>query len=212
MSVNTTSVGASDRVRVIGFGRRLGAMLIDAVIIAFMTFAISFMIGFVFLFFDMFVETRDTVLQPVIAITGIAFSFFYWIGSWSANGQSIGQSTLGVTVVGRDGKKLSVGRAFLRYIGFMISSLFLGLGFVWVAFDKQRQGWHDKIAGSYVVDMDDDFPSDADVEFVPSDSGHPWILAIVWAIIAIATPIGGVAMYLTLGPAVGRFMVNLIGQ
>ena len=63
-----------------------------------------------------------------------------------------------------------------------------------------------------VVDMDDDFPEDANVQFVPSDDGHPWILAIVWAVIAFATPVGGVAIYLTLGPAVGRFMVNLIGQ
>ncbi len=212
MSVNRAVVDASNRVRVIGFGRRLGAMLIDAIIIAFLTFTVSFLIGFVFLFFDMFVQSQDTLLQPIIAITGIAFSFFYWIGSWSANGQSIGQSTLGMTVVGRDGRKLSKGKALLRYFGFIISSLFFGLGFVWVAFDKKRQGWHDKIAGSYVVDMDDDFPSDADVEFVPSDHGHPWILAIVWAIVAIATPVGGVAMYLTLGPAVGRFMVNLIGQ
>jgi uncharacterized RDD family membrane protein YckC len=212
MSVNTAGVDAADRVRVIGFGRRLGAMLIDSLIIAFMTFTITFMIGFVFLFFDMFVDTRENVLQAAIALAGITFSFFYWIGSWSANGQSIGQSTLGMTVVGKDGQKLSKGKAFLRYIGFVISALFFGLGFIWVAFDKKRQGWHDKIAGSYVIDMDDDFPVDGKAEFVPSDHGHPWILAIVWAIIAFATPVGGVAIYLTLGPAVGRFMMNLIGQ
>ena len=212
MSVNTAGVDALERVRVIGFGRRLAAMLIDFMIIAFMTFAITFGIGFIFLFFDMFVQSQNTILQPVIAISGIVFSFFYWIGSWSANGQSIGQSTLGMTVVGEDGRKLSKGKAFLRYFGFIISALVFGLGFVWVAFDKKRQGWADKIAGSYVIDMDDDFPADGHAQFVPSDHGHPWIVAIVWAIIAFATPVGGVAMYLTLGPAVGRFLVNLIGQ
>lgn len=212
MSVNTAGVDASERVRVIGFGRRLGAMLIDGLIIAFMTFTITFGIGFVFLFFDMFIETRDTALQAAIAVAGIAFSAFYWIWSWSGNGQSIGQSTLGMTVVGKDGLKLSKGKAVLRYFGFFISALFFGLGFIWVAFDKKRQGWHDKIAGSYVIDMDDDVPADGKADFVPSDHGHPWILAIVWAVIAFATPVGGIAMYITLGPAVGRFMVGLLGR
>jgi uncharacterized RDD family membrane protein YckC len=212
MSVSTSTGDAVERVRVIGFGRRLAAMAIDAVIIAFLTFVIGFTIGFIFIFFEMFnQQISGDLVAPTIVITGIIFSMFYWIGGWSGNGQSLGQSTLGITVIGEDGGKLSRGKAFVRYIGFLVSSLLMGLGFLWIAFDRKRQGLHDKMAGSYVVSMDDDFPEGTNVEFVPHDAGRGWVWALIWAIIAIATPIGAVSIYLTLGPSVGRFMVNLVG-
>ena len=212
MSVSTPTSDAVERIRVIGFGRRLGAMAIDAVIIAFVTFIIGFAIGFVFVFFEMFNQDQTgDLVAPIIVLSGIAFSLFYWVAGWSGNGQSIGQSTVGITVIDKDGGKLSRGKAFVRYIGFLVSGALMGLGFLWIAFDKKRQGLHDKMAGSYVVSMDDDFPAGTNVEFVPSDSGRGWIWALIWAIIAIATPIGAVSIYLTLGPAVGRFVVNLVG-
>ena len=46
---------------------------------------------------------------------------------------------------------MSVGRAFLRNVGFGISALVLGIGLLWVAFDPNKQGWHDKMADTYVV-------------------------------------------------------------
>ena len=46
---------------------------------------------------------------------------------------------------------LSIGRALLRYFGYLVSALLLMLGFVWIAFDRRKQGFHDKIAGSVVV-------------------------------------------------------------
>lgn len=39
----------------------------------------------------------------------------------------------------------------VRYIGYYVSALGLCLGFIWVAFDKRKQGWHDKMAGTVVV-------------------------------------------------------------
>lgn len=39
----------------------------------------------------------------------------------------------------------------VRYIGYYISLVPLGLGFIWIAFDKRKQGWHDKIAGTVVI-------------------------------------------------------------
>ncbi|HLA48407.1 MAG TPA: RDD family protein, partial [Nitrospinota bacterium] len=42
-------------------------------------------------------------------------------------------------------------KAFIRYIGYIISEIPLFLGFLWIVFDKDKQGWHDKIAGTFVV-------------------------------------------------------------
>ena len=39
----------------------------------------------------------------------------------------------------------------LRYIGYLVSIIPLGLGFLWVAFDKKKRGWHDMIAGTVVI-------------------------------------------------------------
>ena len=39
----------------------------------------------------------------------------------------------------------------VRYLGYFVSIFGFGLGFLWVAFDKRKQGWHDKLAGTVVV-------------------------------------------------------------
>ncbi len=58
---------------------------------------------------------------------------------------------LGIRVIRTDGDYLSVPRAFLRDIGLGLSVIAFGLGVLWVAWDSQKPGWHDKIAGTYVV-------------------------------------------------------------
>jgi uncharacterized RDD family membrane protein YckC len=60
---------------------------------------------------------------------------------------------LHIKVVKTDGSPITVGTAIVRYIGYIVNSLIFGLpiGFIWAAFDPQKQGWHDKIAGTYVI-------------------------------------------------------------
>lgn len=49
------------------------------------------------------------------------------------------------------GATVTVGQAMLRYLGYFIAMLPLGLGIFWIGFDRRKQGWHDKIAGTVVV-------------------------------------------------------------
>jgi uncharacterized RDD family membrane protein YckC len=50
----------------------------------------------------------------------------------------------------------STGKLVGRYFAYIVSCFFM-LGFIWVAFDKRKQGWHDKLAGTVVIyDEDDD--------------------------------------------------------
>jgi uncharacterized RDD family membrane protein YckC len=46
------------------------------------------------------------------------------------------------------------GQLVIRYLGYIVSSLPLGLGFLWILFDKRKQGWHDKLAGTRVIMQD----------------------------------------------------------
>ena len=74
--------------------------------------------------------------------------FTYFFG----NGQTPGMELMNIELCTIDGEH-SIGykRGFFRYIGMNLSALILGLGFLWILIDKDRQGWHDKIAKTYVV-------------------------------------------------------------
>ena len=67
---------------------------------------------------------------------------------------------LGVRVVNREGQEITFWQAVRRYIGYYISAFALYIGFIWVLFDNRRQGWHDKLAGTYVIYTWDARPGD----------------------------------------------------
>lgn len=70
----------------------------------------------------------------------------------SAFGGTPGKLLTGISIVRPDGKNLGFWRAFFRnYIGYMISGVLLGAGFIWILIDKERRAWHDQVADSYVV-------------------------------------------------------------
>ena len=50
----------------------------------------------------------------------------------------------------KTGNPISYLQAFIRYVGYYVSILSFGLGFLWVIWDKKNQGFHDKIAGTVV--------------------------------------------------------------
>ncbi len=74
------------------------------------------------------------------------------VGFWVWKAATPGKMVISAKIV--DAKTLgkpSTGQLIVRYIGYFISAFVLGLGFLWVAFDKRKQGWHDKIAGTLVI-------------------------------------------------------------
>lgn len=82
------------------------------------------------------------VVLPAIAI--LAF--------WIYKGATPGKMVVSARIVDAStGGPLGKGQAVLRYFAYFISLLPLGLGYFWVAFDRRKQGWHDKIAGTVVV-------------------------------------------------------------
>ena len=55
----------------------------------------------------------------------------------------------------QSGGRPSTARLVARCFAYIASGLPLFLGFVWIAIDRRKQGWHDKIAGTVVVYDDD---------------------------------------------------------
>jgi uncharacterized RDD family membrane protein YckC len=81
----------------------------------------------------------------------------YFTITWSSitGGQTLGMRALGLRVVGRDMAPIGLGTALVRWVGIVISAAVLLIGLIWVAFDSRKQGWHDKIAGTFVVATDE---------------------------------------------------------
>jgi uncharacterized RDD family membrane protein YckC len=89
-----------------------------------------------------------TVLGMLVYLVGL-FSYFAYF--WTQHyGQTLGQKIAGVRVVRLDGLPMNVGTSIVRVFGYYFNG-FLFLGWLWPLWDAQRQGWHDKIAGTVVV-------------------------------------------------------------
>lgn len=75
----------------------------------------------------------------------------YFMCFHAVTGQTVGKKALGLMVVREDGGMIGWARSVVRYAGVCHNTLAFGLGYSWVAFNSRKQGWHDKMAGSFVV-------------------------------------------------------------
>ena len=81
----------------------------------------------------------------------VAIGLVYRVGFWAAQGATLGQKAVGVEITTVDGEPIGSGRAILRYIGYFVSWITLGIGFLIIAFNREKRGLHDYIAGTVVV-------------------------------------------------------------
>lgn len=82
----------------------------------------------------------------------IFFFFGYFVFLTGIKGQTLGKWVAGIIVVDSDGRTPGVAAAIPReMVGKFVGAVAFGLGLIWMVFDEHRQGWHDKIAGTYVV-------------------------------------------------------------
>jgi uncharacterized RDD family membrane protein YckC len=89
------------------------------------------------------------VLGGVISfIIGVGYQ---WIFLTRNNGQTPGKMFMGTRVVKADGTAITEIDVLMRYVGYLINSAVLGIGWLWAFIDPQKQGWHDKLARTYVV-------------------------------------------------------------
>jgi uncharacterized RDD family membrane protein YckC len=90
------------------------------------------------------------ILYALYIIAVVAYFVYFWT---QRDGQTIMNKALGIKVVKTDGSPITVGTAIVRYVGYILDSIIFGLpiGFIWAAFDPNKQAWHDKIAGTYVI-------------------------------------------------------------
>ena len=119
-----------------GFWLRFGAALADWVLLTIL--AIPLRVGL-----------PNALYTAIGTLLGIAY---YVMLEGGVRGQTVGKMVCGIRVFDlARGGPIGYGRAFIRYISRLLSLVVFLLGYVWMLWDKEKQTWHDKFAGSVVV-------------------------------------------------------------
>jgi uncharacterized RDD family membrane protein YckC len=82
---------------------------------------------------------------------GFLVMLAYFAGMWAWKGTTIGGIVLKLQLVRYDGGRITFPVALVRGIAAAFSAVVLFLGFFWIAWDRDKQSWHDKIVGTVVV-------------------------------------------------------------
>lgn len=131
----------------VGFWPRVGASLIDTLLMLVITVPlVTWVYGVDYWVSDEMIRgPADFVINWVLpAIAVVLF--------WIYRQATPGKIAIGARIVdARTGQPPSTGQLVGRYLGYYLSTIVLFLGFIWVAFDARKQGWHDKLAGTVVV-------------------------------------------------------------
>ena len=129
-----TGAGTLVGVEYMGFWIRFAAQILDG---------IAFVVALIVL----------VVVISLVPPLGLLFIPVFFYGFYKhMKCQTLGRRLVGIKVVDEAGEEISFWRGVLREtIGKYVSDLVFGVGYLGVAFDERKQGWHDKIASTYVV-------------------------------------------------------------
>ncbi|BCN93891.1 hypothetical protein THMIRHAM_16760 [Thiomicrorhabdus immobilis] len=137
-----------------GFWKRVAAYIIDWLILMLLSFVLMIIMG-VFLAFKG-LDPEDETAMLGVSLMGnlitLMLTWFYYAGMESSSKQgTFGKSLLGMKVTDLNGGRISFLRASARYFSKILSALLLFIGFIMVAFTEKKQGLHDMIAATLVV-------------------------------------------------------------
>ncbi len=148
-----------------GFVTRASALMLDIVLIVVAVLVINALIGLPVAFFtginlnNCAQNTDPRASAKVICTTinliwvGVALlaSPLYFITLFTTTGQTIGKYVMGVRVVRLEGRAMTVKTSTVRWLGYFVSAIPLGLGFFWIIVDNRQQGFHDRLANTSVI-------------------------------------------------------------
>lgn len=129
-----------------GFWWRCLAYIIDSLLILIVMFVFGFLLGpFVW-------HLSEEMLDVYFQVWGVVISLAYTLAFWLSKAATPGKMAVKARIVdATTGGKPTGGQFVGRYFAYFLSALPLGLGFIWAAFDRRKQGWHDKLAGTVVI-------------------------------------------------------------
>ncbi|GAB5389883.1 MAG: RDD family protein [Alphaproteobacteria bacterium] len=139
-----------------GFWIRALAYLIDAIIVTVVNMLImlpiTFLMGGAMAIDPNTGAVTTSAAGILVNLLGLAIGIVYFIVLPAGSRQAtFGKKIMGLRFVKQDGGPVTMGTLALRYIGYIVSSLLLFIGFIMIAFTDRNRGLHDMIAGTLVV-------------------------------------------------------------
>ncbi len=133
-----------------GFWRRLAAAAIDLLLFAVLS-ALALYLVYGPAYFTV-ARDRPLILGPAEMLINWVLPPVLVVACWVRLGGTPGKLLMGCLVLDAvSGRRLGVARASLRCLGYLVSLLPLGLGFLWIAWAPRKQGFHDRLARTVVV-------------------------------------------------------------
>lgn len=132
-----------------GFWVRLGATVLDSLLLLVITLPLSVAVyGLAYMQRTDLLSVAgpwDVIINWIAPAAATVLFWHYW-------NASPGKMAFRLQILdARTGQGMSTRQAIGRYFAYLVSGIPLFLGFIWVAFDPRKQGWHDKLAGTVVV-------------------------------------------------------------
>jgi uncharacterized RDD family membrane protein YckC len=130
------------------FWERLGAYVIDSVVVGVPLWILSFVVG---LMLGASGESATLGIGVLYLVLLLAVIAYYPLMESSRHRATIGKMALRLQVVDERGGRITTGQAFGRFFGKILSGAILYIGFLMVLWDDRKQGLHDKLANTYVT-------------------------------------------------------------
>ncbi len=129
-----------------GFLRRLGAMFYDGLLLL----ALLMMLSYPYVWLTGGAKP-GLLVKTLYQLYLLAICFFYYTGFWVRGGQTLGLRTWRMKLVLNDGGPITWAIASKRFAWAWLSLLCLGLGFLWVMYDRNKLAWHDRLSGTKLI-------------------------------------------------------------
>jgi uncharacterized RDD family membrane protein YckC len=133
-----------------GFWIRLGAYIIDSIILSLASGAVRLASGMGFTF-ESTTSPMWFLSMSVMSLVGLVISMGYETWFVGRFGATPGKMACGLKVVRPDGGAVTYGRAFGRFWGKFLSGVILYIGFIMIGFDEEKRGLHDRLCDTRVV-------------------------------------------------------------
>lgn len=140
-----------------GFFRRLGAFLVDILVVGLLSALMGVM---AYIGYKVGLSAHHRFISWNTAGPLVSFLTLAWIGLTTVyfvtfhgmEGKTIGKWLLGLRVVGVNQRPISYRRALLRWIGTVgLGCASFGLAFLWILWQREKRGWHDFLAHTWVI-------------------------------------------------------------
>lgn len=145
-----------------GLARRLAAIFYDFLLCIALLIIVTFIYKLILMGFygqEQLKQMSDSGSldgDPLLSTVLFMSLFGFFAKFWTHNGQTLGMQVWGLRIQNKDGSAITLWQAMLRFLVSIGSWLLLGLGFLWVLWDKEKRTWHDIYSESQVVHLPKD--------------------------------------------------------